>query len=79
MNPVPDAQGLTLNIDEASNMLDLGLAMSVSAQFRVKPERSRQIMDEVIKAVKGWSKAATNIGIPRAERERMEMAFERSS
>jgi serine/threonine-protein kinase HipA len=79
LNPVPDAQGLTLNIDGSSNALDLELAGRVAAQFRVKPERSKQIIEEVTKVVTGWSALAAKMGIPRAERERVGVAFEKAS
>jgi serine/threonine-protein kinase HipA len=78
LNPVPDARGLTLNIDKTSNTLDLELAASVAAQFRVKPDRSKQIMEEVTKAVNEWPVLAAKMGIPRAEREKMSVAFERA-
>ncbi|HEY2349452.1 MAG TPA: HipA domain-containing protein [Puia sp.] len=35
MNPIPDSGGLTLNISEFSNTLDLDIAREVSAKFRV--------------------------------------------
>jgi serine/threonine-protein kinase HipA len=78
LNPVPDAQGLTLNIDGANNALDLELAGSVALQFRVKAERSKQIIEDVTKAVSGWSALAAKMGIPRAERERVGVAFEKA-
>ena len=75
LNPVPDANGLTLNVDETSNALDLDLARSVAARFRIKLERSKQIIDEVTKAVSRWPELAVKLRISRAERERMNTAF----
>lgn len=79
LNPVPGSTGLTLNIDEVSNALDLELAESVAAQFRVKPERRKQIIEEVTKAVNAWPALAAKLGIPKAERERVGVAFEKAS
>jgi serine/threonine-protein kinase HipA len=75
LNPVPDTHGLTLNIDETSNELDLELARNVAGRFRVKVDRSIQIIEEVTRAVSGWPELAVKMGIQRAERERMEGAF----
>lgn len=75
LNPIPDSLGLTLNIDETSNLLDLELALTVAARFRIKPARSKQIVDEVTKAVSHWSELASKIGIPKVEQEKMAVAF----
>ena len=64
MNPVPDAQGLKLNVSEADNTLELDLARSVAAYFRV----SKRVADDVIArrqaVVKQWPKIAGSLEIP---------------
>lgn len=75
LNPVPGAQGLTLNIDESSNDLSLDLARSVAQRFRLKREHAERIIEEVLKAVGLWPELANRMGIPRGERERMAGAF----
>lgn len=37
VNPFPDGTGLTLNISEDDNSLDLKLALSVASYFRLRP------------------------------------------
>jgi len=75
MNPVPDAQGLKLNVSDADNALDLDLARSVAHYFRV----DKRTADDIIKRGQGvvaqWSKIADSLRIPRREQERMAPAF----
>lgn len=75
INPVPSGEGLKLNISESDNAQDLELAKDVARYFRIKPDRTEKIIDEVISAVKTWKKEATNIGISLAEQDRMKRAF----
>lgn len=75
MNPVPHASGLTLNISETDNSLDLELAYSVRDVFRIAPDRSRTIVHEVVEAVQTWREVVTQLGIPRAEQDVMRPAF----
>lgn len=44
VNPFPDGTGLTLNISEDDNSLDLELALSVSPHFRIKPAEGTAII-----------------------------------
>jgi len=76
LNPVTNATGLTLNITEDSNVLDLDLAREVAVQFRVLKEKRESTIGKVIEAVSHWNEAAARLGIPRSERERMEAAFD---
>lgn len=75
LNPIPDGNGLSLNISEKGNALDVDLAMSVAKYFRLKPERAKSILTEVKVAVGQWNKIATDAGLPKAELEKMEAAF----
>ena len=75
VNPTPNSSGLNLNITEYSNATDMELAREVAAQFRVQPQRSKGIIEQVEKAVRDWRKVAAGIGITRSEMQRMETAF----
>ena len=75
MNPVPESQGLTLNVSEADNAMDLDLARSVAPYFRV----SRKLADEIVArsraVVKQWPKIADSLQVRAREQERMAEAF----
>jgi serine/threonine-protein kinase HipA len=73
MNPNPDSFGLTLDIDDSDNALDLDLARSVAKYFRVRDTEAaiRRVRD----AVGGWREVAAKLGITRAEQEAMAPAF----
>lgn len=75
MNPNPHGAGLALNVSETDNAQDLELALSVASVFRVKKERAREIVAEVIHAVSQWRPVATSHGLSRAAQDRMRRAF----
>jgi serine/threonine-protein kinase HipA len=75
MNPVPDAGGLTLNVSESDNALDLDLARSVAPYFRVRARRSQEIIREQRRVVQQWAKLASSLRIPAKEQARMAPAF----
>ena len=75
MNPVPDARGLKLNIDEHDNALDLDLVRSVAPQFRVSQKSAKEIESHCKQTVRRWVDIADKIGIPRSEMAVMETAF----
>jgi serine/threonine-protein kinase HipA len=75
LNPVASANGLTLNLSETDNAQDLDLLREVAPHFRVKKARRDELMDKVLKAIRGWRKRATALGIPRHEQEQMSEAF----
>jgi serine/threonine-protein kinase HipA len=75
MNPVPEGDGLRLNIDEHDNAQELALVRSVSEVFGIgKAERDR-VIDDVVAAVRRWRAVAAELGIPRQEQDRMAPAF----
>lgn len=76
INPNPWGEMLSLNISENDNSLNLDLALSVAAYFRVKQQRAAKIVAEVKKAVTGWRKEAKAITILAAEFEKVAPAFE---
>lgn len=75
MNPVATGNGLSLNVSEADNSQDLGLAREVAIHFRLKPKRANEIITEVTTAVSMWQSEAKRAGIPRDEQLRMASAF----
>jgi serine/threonine-protein kinase HipA len=75
INPIPRTTGLTLNISEYSNALDVDLAREVAEQFRIGKEKREKIIAEISVAVSKWDHIAERFGISRREREDMEEAF----
>lgn len=75
INPVETGTGLSLNISEKDNALNLDLVKEVAPYFRVSTKRADEIMDQVKKSVSGWGKEAEQNGISKSERGVMEKAF----
>ena len=75
INPVETGTGLSLNISEKDNALDLELAKEVAPYFRVSDKRAHQIITTIIRAVSDWNKVAEKNGISKAERGLMARAF----
>jgi serine/threonine-protein kinase HipA len=75
INPVDKATGLSLNISENDNALEIDLALSVAPYFRVTEKRTAQIIKEIKTSVSQWRKVAEKIGIPKREQETMAKAF----
>ncbi len=79
MNAIPEGNGLTLNISEDDNSLDLDLAFQVSPHFRIKPAEAAEIIDRIKKAVGQWQDIASAYKLSRKEREMMRSIFNLSS
>jgi len=75
INPVETGLGLSLNISEDDNSLDLNLAMEVYKYFRLTENEAKQIILEVTNAVKAWRDIANKYNISRNEQEIMSKAF----
>jgi serine/threonine-protein kinase HipA len=75
MNPVPGSSGLSLNIDESDNALDVDLARSAAAHFRIKDADAKSTIERIASAVRSWSDTATSLGIKRGEQDDMADAF----
>lgn len=75
VNPFPDGTGLTLNISDDDNSLDLDLVRSVITYFRVSNHKAEAIIEQVLNAVCNWRKIAVKIGLPKREQDLMERAF----
>ncbi|MBK8416337.1 MAG: HipA domain-containing protein [Bacteroidetes bacterium] len=75
LNPNEFGDGLSLNISEKDNALDLDLALSVAELFRVKKSKAAEIINMVKCVVKEWRNVATDNGISRTEQALMSKAF----
>lgn len=75
MNPIETGTGLTLNIDENDNSLDIELTLKVAPYFRVETVKAKRIITQIQTVVADWKSVATKIGIPRMEQAFMERAF----
>jgi serine/threonine-protein kinase HipA len=75
MNPVPDSVGLTLNVSEADNALDLELARCVAPYFRVSRTRANQLIESSQATVRQWPKVAKSLRIAAREQQRLASAF----
>jgi serine/threonine-protein kinase HipA len=75
INPNEYGKGLSLNITDVDNSVDLDLAMEVASYFRLSNANASQIIAEVTAVIKGWKKIAERYEISKAEQNRMENAF----
>lgn len=75
INPVENGAGLSLNISEDDNALDLDLAMAVHPYFRLTEKKAIEILEVVKSSVSNWRKVANEYGISRGEQELKQRAF----
>jgi serine/threonine-protein kinase HipA len=75
INPNEFGTGLSLNISENDNSLDLELAFSVAKYFRISESKSKEITQQVQDAVLGWNVIASDLGISKAEQRMMSKSF----
>jgi serine/threonine-protein kinase HipA len=75
MNPVPFATGLSLNISETRNELDLALAMEVIPFFRLSSGKAKSIAKKIKKEVSDWRSVARHYGLPKHEQDSMTKCF----
>lgn len=76
INPNEQSVGLSLNIDENSNALDLELAKSVAEYFRVNLITAENFIRSTKKIINTWRDKADRLGISKAEQEMIKSAFE---
>lgn len=76
LNPVPDAYGLHLNVDDVDNQLDFNLALSVIDYFQLTDREAQAILVEVFDSVKAWEDVARDLGVNSDEVAMMEPAFQ---
>ena len=78
INPNEYGKELSLNISENDNSLDLGLALEVAGYFRLDNKKANQIIGHIKKTVSSWRELAIRYKIPKAEQDRMSVAFSQS-
>jgi len=75
MNPVSGSFGLTLNIGETDNSLDLDLVRSVAPFFRLKPKTADELIESSQAVVRQWRKIAGRLELSARARDLMAPAF----
>lgn len=76
INPVYFGTGLSLNINEMDNSLDLDLARSVAKYFRVSLQDSDTFILKVKQVTNKWRKLASSYNIPKKDQDLISSAFE---
>jgi len=76
INSVPTGTGLTLNISDNDNSLNLELALEVADYFRVETKRATEIIESIRNVVNSWRSIASKYGLSRREQEIISPAFE---
>ena len=75
MNPNEQGHGLTLNITDTGNELDISLALEVARHFKLKPPEANRILTEMTDNLKQWRALARKTGIGQGEIEQTRRAF----
>jgi serine/threonine-protein kinase HipA len=75
MNPNEMGNGLTLNISENSNELDLSLAFETAHLYQLKSNKAQSILKEMIDEISNWRAVAKKFGISNSEIEQTKRAF----
>lgn len=75
INPIPNATGLHLNIDDRDNALEVDLAFEVMNYFQLDTITADKIYQKLINAVSKWEDLAIEAGITRGERDLMKDCF----
>ena len=76
VNPSSDnKQILSTYITEYDNSQSLDLTLEVSEYFEIAITEAKNIIEEMKKTLKNWKTEAKNIGLSKAETEKMESAF----
>lgn len=75
MNPNPYGNGLSLNISETDNSLDVSVAMNVAKYFKLSTTEASSILNEINSVVSEWRAIAKANEIGKEEIEAMKKAF----
>jgi serine/threonine-protein kinase HipA len=75
MNPNEMGHGLTLNISENSNDLDLSIALETAHWYQLKRDRAERILKEMQLEISLWRTVAKKLGISHSEIEQTKRAF----
>lgn len=75
LNPNEFGTGLSININEFDNSLDLKLAIEIAPYFKISDTEVNSLIKKIKSVINDWRKIATIYKIPKSEQERMERAF----
>lgn len=75
MNPNPERRELSIAIDEANTTCDIEVARKAAPHYGLSPGEAAGVVAEVRAAIANWRDEAVNLGIARAEQNRMQAAF----
>jgi serine/threonine-protein kinase HipA len=75
MNPNEMGNGLTLNISENNNELDISLALETAHLYQLKKDRAEGILKEMRHEISTWRAVAKKFGISSSEMEQTKRAF----
>ncbi len=76
INPTAHGAGLSLNISETDNALDLDLALEVTPYFRLGESHAEEIIRSTVNGVQDWREVAQHCKISKSEQDRMVSAFD---
>ena len=76
MNPVPEGNCLSLNVNEEDNSIDISLALEVAEYFGLTEQESETAATEICRTIQeNWEKISQQYGLGRGAVERMRGAF----
>jgi len=75
VNPNPDGNVLSLNINDSDNSLDFDLAIDSAPYFDIRKDDASKMINEMKSRIASWSYIAQSLGISRAEIGMMERCF----
>jgi serine/threonine-protein kinase HipA len=75
MNPNEMGNGLTLNISENSNDLDISLALKTAYLYQLKSDNAESILQQMHQEISNWPSVAKKFGITNSEIEQTKRAF----
>ena len=78
INPVEVGSGLSINISEDDNSLDIDLALEVAEYFRLTGTKSNGILNQVRQSVQQWREISKEYGISTLEQDIMSNAFSKA-
>ncbi|MCH7657887.1 MAG: HipA domain-containing protein [Bacteroidetes bacterium] len=78
INPIETGSGLSLNITEDDNSLDLKLALEIAEYFRLNNKRANEIIKQIKESIQHWREISIEYGIPKTEQDLMSRAFSKA-
>lgn len=75
VNPNSEKKDFSTSIDYSGAKSTIELALKTAEDFRLSPQRSKEILEQVKNAVSDWQKTAKSLFIPEQEIKNMSPAF----